>query len=182
MNIGTHAALGLAACLAVAAGSRITAVPRAIVRPTTLPAFVESVRERIVALRPDPCRALDEPFPPPVDLDRPGPESTPFRMRYRRLRSCTGERPTAQSNALVSYAWWTTAGQPWSRATRWFPIAGLPDGMRDGLMRMRVGDRARVWFGEGSFGFGGTETPAEHAFDDPTKVMVVDVELVAIRN
>ncbi len=100
-------------------------------------------------------------------------------VRYRFLSrgKRKAARPTASSRVKVHYTGWTTDGKMFdSSVTRaqpaTFPLSGVVPGFRDGILKMRVGDRARMWIPE--------ELAYKGRAGSPAGMLIFDVELLSI--
>jgi peptidylprolyl isomerase len=119
----------------------------------------------------------------PADLKSPPKDAItlPSGLTLRVLEKGTGiDHPLASSLVSMHYSAWTsagklfettvTSGQPGS-----FPVGGLLPGWREGVMRMVVGEKTRLWI-PAALAYG--EKPAGRKL--PAGSMVFDVELLAI--
>jgi FKBP-type peptidyl-prolyl cis-trans isomerase len=119
----------------------------------------------------------------PADLKSPPKDAItlPSGLTLRVLERGIGkDHPLASSLVSMHYSAWTsagklfettvTSGQPGS-----FPVGGLLPGWREGVMRMVVGEKTRLWI-PASLAYG--EKPAGRKL--PAGSMVFDVELLAI--
>jgi len=121
---------------------------------------------------PEPPKAPKDVAAPPKDAKK-----TATGVFYKILESSQGAKPVAASQVKVDYSGWTTDGKMFdSSITRGTPasfsLQRVVQGWRDGLLEMRVGEKARLWIPE--------ELAYKGKQGAPKGMLVFDVHLIEI--
>jgi FKBP-type peptidyl-prolyl cis-trans isomerase len=119
----------------------------------------------------------------PADLKSPAKDATilPSGLGFQVLTDGRGkEHPSASSRVSMHYSAWTAAGRLFETTVTsgqpgTFQIGSLLPGWREGVLRMVVGEKARLWL-PAALAYG--EKPAGRKL--PAGGLVFDVELLAI--
>lgn len=126
---------------------------------------------------------LDGPRPVPAPADLAAAPSdaikTPSGLTYKLLaQSGSGEKPNAWDRVTIHYTGWTLDGAMFDSTQRQqrpavFDLDDVMPGWREGLERMAVGDRARLWIPEA--------LAYQSRAGMPKGPLVFDLELVSIQ-